>query len=103
MMKNRNFQEQDYGSKPLFQSGFISQFVPPRSNNPPREYSVDKNIRRMSPAPQERFSQVPNQYIYQMPVYSNNDYQMATRMPDVYSNSDNSKVLQDLLLRLEKL
>jgi hypothetical protein len=53
---------------------------------------VDKNLRRISPAPQERFSQVPNQVIYQIPVYSNNDYQIASRLPDLYSAKDNSKV-----------
>ena len=94
-MKNINFQDQDYGSKPLFQSGFVSQLIPPRN--------VEKNLRRISPAPQERFSQVPNQVIYQIPVYSNNDYQIASRLPDLYSAKDNSKVLQDIFMRIEKM
>lgn len=100
MMKNRNFTEQDYGSKPMFQSGFISQFVPQRTTNPARDYSVDKNIRRMSPAPQERFSHVPNQVVYQKPTYPTNDYQMVPRITDVYAGSDNSKIIQELLMRI---
>jgi len=62
---------------------------------------MDKNVRR-SPAPQERYSHVPNQVIYQIPAYPANDYQMAPRVQDLYS-TDHSKLMQDLMMRIEKL
>lgn len=100
-MKNKLYQDQDHpNNKHLFQSAFVSQFVPPRTNNPPRDYSIDKNIRRISPAPQERFSHAPNHLVYQLPMLPNNDYQITSRMPEAYSSSDSSKALQDLLTRI---
>ena len=44
--------EQEFISKPMFQSGFTAPYIQQRQINAPREYSVDKNIRRISPVPQ---------------------------------------------------
>lgn len=56
----------------------------------------------MSPAPQERFSHVPNHVIYQVPSYPGQEYQLGYRQNDLYSQgaqADN-RLIQELLQRI---
>jgi len=66
-----------------------------------RDYSLDRNITRISPAPQDRLSHVPGPAVYPLAKYPSNDYQLAPRVSEFHlSTSDSSKLVMELLQRV---
>jgi len=78
-MKNKTINESDLIPKNMYHSGIATQFVTQRIPNVNRDFSIEQKIKRMSPLPQERYSQLPNNFVYALPSLSNNDYQIPHR------------------------
>jgi hypothetical protein len=88
----------------MHQSGLVPQFMPMRSSNIGRDFSNDQKIRRMSPIPQERFSHISTNYLFPVPTFQPNEYQLPMRTSELMSSSqDSKKTLQELIQRIEKL
>lgn len=74
-MKNNNFFE-----RPHIQTSFHTKYSQQPHSHSQRDYSHDRNITRMSPAPQDRLSHVPGPAVYPGPRYQSNDYQLGPRI-----------------------
>lgn len=81
----------------MHQSGFIPQYIPMRMSNIGRELSNDQKIKRMSPHPQERLSNLSNNYFAPIPPYQTNEYQLPIIRNET---QDYKKMIQELTSRI---
>jgi hypothetical protein len=74
-MKNNNFFE-----RPHIQNSFHAQLSHQPHRQSHRDYSLDRNITRNSPAPQDRLSHAPTPGVHPVMKYPSNDYQLGPRV-----------------------
>ena len=98
-MKN-NYLDKNFKSRPEIQTSLYMQSSYPTRNSSSRDISIERNGKRISPAPHERFTQAPTPLVFPSKRYSSNEYQMTPRISEFVPTSDNNKFIQDLLQRI---
>jgi hypothetical protein len=71
-MKSKSFNDLESIGSYMYQSGAVPQFIHSRPSTIARDLSNDQKIRRISPLPQERFSQISANVIYPIPTFTTN-------------------------------